>query len=167
MGADMSLRTLFRISVVLSPLLVICGVAWRSYITPRISGDWQTLLLWDGQGSWLLPDVQELGAAASAAWLVLAIAALVTLLAIQAGLFFFRGWARTAYLVTMVLYIIAAPGFGLSINLPLESTFYELAALVDGFILTAAYFSPLRREFGKSRRIGRMWLQDPGPDALP
>ncbi len=51
MGADMSLRTLFRIGVVLSPLLLVCGVAWRVYITPRLPGDWQTLLLWDGLGS--------------------------------------------------------------------------------------------------------------------
>jgi hypothetical protein len=80
---------------------------------------------------------------------------IVAVVAIQIGLFLFRRWARTAYLVCTAVIIVMIPFGGLGIHLPVEAAIYEVVSIADGVILALAYFSPLRREFAKSRTRSR------------
>ena len=150
----MSLRTLFRVLVVLPPLLAVASLTYHCLAEPGLSEDWRAILAWNGDGGWLPSDSEEpLTFASTIAWLVVGISLVIALLAVQVGLFFFRAWARTANLVLTVVFLITVPFSGLSISLPLEAACYEAVSIADGFLLALAYFSPLRRQFAKKRSV--------------
>lgn len=148
----MSLQTFFRTVVVIHPLLIVAAIAYPHVAEPHLSENWRTILAWNGDGGWPASDFGDhLTFASAIAWLAVLITFLVALLAVQVGLFYFRAWARTTYLILTVVFLITAPLLGLAVFLPLEAALYEAVSFMDGFIIAAAYFSPLRREFARKR----------------
>ena len=105
--------------------LVAAAIAYNHFAEPGISEDWRTILAWNGDGGWPPSDFGEhLTSTSAIAWFVVLITFFAALLAIQVGLFFFRAWARTGYLIFTVVFLLCVPFFGLAIYLPVEALFY-------------------------------------------
>ena len=148
----MPLRTLFRVIVVLYPVLVAAAIAYQQLSEPYLSEDWRNILAWNGDGGWAPSDFAEgLTSASAIGWGILIITFVVVLFAVQVGLFCFRRWARTGFVALTLLLVVTVPFLGLSIYLPLDAAITELISISDGLIIALAYFSPLRREFAKAR----------------
>ena len=147
----MPLRTLFRTLVVLSPVLVAIAIAYHHFAEPQLSDDWRTIVARSGDGGWPSHAGARFASASDTVWLVLLVSLILAAFAVQVGLFFFRAWARAIYVVLTLAFLVTVPFSGLSISLPLEAALYEAVSIADGLIIALAYFSPLRREFTKSR----------------
>jgi glucan phosphoethanolaminetransferase (alkaline phosphatase superfamily) len=161
----MSLKSLFRTLVVVVPLLAIAALNYSYLAVPSLSDDWQTLLQWNGDGGWVPEDFSDQQTMTPAIiWAVIFGALVIAIILIQAGLFLFKSWARTANLIVTVLSILCVPFLGLAVYLPIEATLLELAAMAHYFIISLSYFSPLRREFTKKRKTS---LKSPAPSSPP
>jgi len=150
----MSASTVFRMSVVLSPLLAIAGVLYFLTTSPHLSTEWQTLLEWSGDGAMIfLNEVPEnpspIDITIASAFALILIAIVIN----QIALFFYRSWARTVYLWANIAGFALTPFLGLSIALPLETLFTEMSIFVSGITLALAYFSPVAEKFRRPRQL--------------
>src|SRR5688572_14491873 len=98
----MSPIAVFRCSLVLSPAAAAAGAVYALAAASRFSQDWQDLLAWNGDGSWLpLDESQEIGGVLLL--LAGAFAALVAAVANQVAMFFFWPPSRHIYALLCVI----------------------------------------------------------------
>jgi hypothetical protein len=63
------------------------------------------------------------------------------------GLLFFKPWARTGSLLTTVIAVVFYPFLGPTVMSGSAMLFSEVAAILWGSVLSAAYFSSLSHRF--------------------
>ena len=79
----------------------------------------------------------------------------VSWLVAAAGLLFFQNWARHTYLALSVLGLVTDPLSGFMMQTPIDRVFNTTNSLLDGAILTLAYFSPTALFFRKTSPSAR------------
>ena len=146
----MNTQTLFRTLLVASPVLGILSVCYGIFAPAGFSQDWQDLITWSGDDSWIVDfEAPELSLkfVLSVALILLFI---VTAIFTQIGLFLYWPPARPIYL-TLCLFSFGLTALGgLVVSPPLESLGLELCTFIDGMILAFAYFSPIAEKFRRS-----------------
>lgn len=71
-------------------------------------------------------------------------------LIISIGLFLFNIWARTAFFYLTIATIIITPFLGASVMIKYDLMLSQIVTLLDGVILSMAYFTSISDEFKKS-----------------
>jgi hypothetical protein len=142
----MSPVAIFRWSLVLSPAAAAAGAVYSLAAASRFSQDWQDVLAWNGDGSWLpLDESQEIGGVLLL--LAGAFAVLVAALANQVAMFFFWPPSRLIYAFLCAIGFVLTPALGLTVQPPLETLGYELSAFIAGVTLVMAYLPPVSERF--------------------
>ncbi len=143
----MSPITVFRWSLVLSPAAAIAGAIYSLLAFSHFSQDWQDLITWNGDGSWIpMDDSVELGASELlfiGAFLTFALAAIAN----QIAMFFFWPPSRHIYAIVWVIGYGLTLGLGLAVQPPLETVGYQLSAFIGGVTLAMAYLPPVADRF--------------------
>lgn len=96
------------------------------------------VLAWGGYGS-IITYPQWLGWVLTFVWIPIAI-----------GMVFFYPIARKVYVLLTVVFIVMNPLSGLMVLTGLQAMVYEITTLLDGAILTMAYFTSINEEFKKN-----------------
>lgn len=96
----------------------------------------------------LTADSVAMGYAMVAVLPYLLIAMLGVQVAVIAGLFLFKRWARSLSLWLTVAGLLLVPFAGATLAWGLESALWEASTLLWGAILVVAYWSPVRAAFG-------------------
>jgi hypothetical protein len=133
------MRQTFRIAV-----LIVCGIELILRAIPSAlwnAEGYAELLKFDGYGArlMLIHPVYD--------WLPLAVFVIAVI-----GLFAFKNWGRYTFLGLWLLMTLGTLLFGVRVVAPLISFLSIVASTLDGFILYAAFFSPLRVEFAGSQK---------------
>ena len=63
------------------------------------------------------------------------------------GLFFFKMWARTFYLVLILFSVISTPIWGFTVAPPIDNVLGYIISLSDGAILAIAYLTKIGSKF--------------------
>lgn len=141
----MTHKTVFRLLAALSLVAAIASGMMAAY-PGDISGDWQTVLEWHGDGSYLSPVLDNTFASGVGQLaLVLGLFAVAT----QIGIFLFWRFARPSYAVLTAFLILFTLFSGLSVMTPTEAALFELSLLLDGAVLAMSYLSPIKAHFQK------------------
>lgn len=149
----MSPCAIFRCSLVLSPAVGVAGGIYSLVAASHFSQDWQDLLAWNGDGSWLpLDESQEIGGVLLL--LAGAFAVLIAALANQIAMFFFWPPSRHIYAFLCVIGFVLSLSLGLTVQPPLETLGYELSAFIAGVSLAMAYLPPVSERFTRGGAIG-------------
>ncbi|MEZ5452461.1 MAG: hypothetical protein R3E93_06510 [Thiothrix sp.] len=67
------------------------------------------------------------------------------------GMWLFKFWAKTLYMIIMVVSIPLYPWFGVIIMTPWESLFNDSILLIDGILISMMFSSPVREAFTKKQ----------------
>ncbi len=129
------MKKLFRILLIISTLTYIVYLTAPYFDKYYLDQGTRDLLQWTGYQS-VLEIPNWLLSISSFFWLPLAI-----------GLWFFNSLVRKIYLIYTLLFLFLNPLLGLFIASGFEMFFFQATTLLDGVILTMAYFTSLDDEF--------------------
>ena len=137
----MSARNLFRCLVAVALILGVAPMIALQF-PGEIPEEWQTLLEWHGNGG-ILENVME------NYWLLFGVGVPVVLLVIatQIGMFLFWRPARPAYAAITAASVLLTSFGGISVMLPVEAAFVELALLLEGAVVALSYSQPFSSYF--------------------
>lgn len=146
-----SLISLFRLTLFLSPLFAILSCVYTYVATPQFSQEWKDLLEWSGDGfAFGILDSGKL-TFPKVAFAVGGLLFFLAVVANQVALFFFWRPSRTGFLILSIIGFGLIPFMGLQVVPPWEAFFYELSVFLSGVTLALAYFSPLSVKFEKQK----------------
>ena len=137
---------IFRVTLILGPLLAGAAAAYNWVASPGFSQEWQDALTWSGEGGIFPMNEEELTAATLMAAAQVGGFALIAL-ANQVALFFYWGPSRIIYLILCLLGFGVTPFLGLVVQTPLEALLYDLSLFTSGMTLALAYFSAVAKRF--------------------
>ena len=114
---------------------------FRDFYWEYFDENTRTLLGADGFGS-IIPATEYLF------WIVIAVS-----LICYAGLFFFQYWAVWLLLILdVVVLMFLAPFGGVEVSAPIERIAKTIFLMIDGSLITFAFFSELKMQFQSSKR---------------
>jgi len=146
----MKLTTLFRASLIASFLIGILSVASMFLTVPLLPPELQSYL--ENEDA-ILSLTENLSPAVLKSMLVAAIgivlAILIGTVTITVGLYFWRRWARSLYLITTILFLLSSIFLGPVVLSGPTEFLYGIGYMLTGFILALAYFSPVAEKFRK------------------
>ena len=145
-----SLRAVFRSLVIASFILPFIGVGYEFAVTSELSADEQVLLQWSGHSGVFesISDDETFGGDVAVGIGIIAL--LLGLLAVQIGLYCFRYWARTWWVITAIVFLPASLFFGWNISLPFTQFCFDVSMAMSGGILALIYASPLSHSFARN-----------------
>lgn len=145
-------RNVFRAVVALSLALSVAGALAALFPGP-MSQDWETILLWHGQGGITdrLDERLPESVAGRVTLVALSLGVLGYVAAVVVGLFFFKRFARFGFVCVCALHLAVVPFDGIVVMTPLEAALLELALLLDGVIVAMSYLPPIAYEFDAQR----------------
>jgi|GEM_PF-1098568 len=152
-----ALRRLFRFMVIGCWLVTVVTIILSMLLYQHAPQEWLELKQHQGQGSksWSF----MLGIKSSFALFLFTTAMLVlsvSLCIANIGMLFFKRWARTLFLWSLVLYFIGCLISGLQVLLPWESAMLALSYMLAGAIAAMSYYSPLYALFDANGRMDEM-----------
>jgi hypothetical protein len=142
----MQLKYLYRLFLLIPFLAVAAGFSVGHY-PGEISADWKTVLEWHGDGDLLYNISIPESLWGRALMIAICIAILVALIVSTVGMFLFWRFARSWYLVLTVVLLLSLPFSGLTVYLPLQEFFNQIALMFEGAAIAMAYFSPIKSHF--------------------
>lgn len=143
----MSPTTIFRWTLVLSPAIAVVGGVYSLVAASHFSQDWQDLIAWNGDGSWLPMEAPEEVGGNELLMVGALLAFLVVAVANQIAMFFFWSPSRHTYAVLCVIGFSLTLALGLTVQPPLETLCYGLSEFVAGVTLAMAYLPPVAERF--------------------
>lgn len=140
---------LFRVTVVLGPLLAVGGIVYSVLAASSFPAEWQEALKLAGDGGILPIEEDQLTAGHAVVGLQFVAFALIAL-ANQVALFLFWGPSRFIYLLLSLIGFAVLPLLGFVVQPPIEALLFNLSLFFSGMTLALAYFSPAATRFNKS-----------------
>jgi len=136
---------IFRVSVIVAPLIAIITLFYSVFAVLGFSQEWQDILTWSGDEG-LLSEGGEFKLPENIIWIFLT-GFLMVAMGNQIALFFYWKPSRLIYFVVTILSFIIIPFCGLTVSPPLETLGFELSNYISAITLTLAYFSPVAARF--------------------
>lgn len=148
MRADTLYRTLIVASLVLTPIYIIY-VYWETSFLPD---HWQSTMEMHGDSAILLTDQFFINNPnLSIVFFVLLLLCWSILLMCM---FFYVRYSREVFLAVLIIATLLLPFYGLNVISPIEMFLSYLEPIMDGMIITLAYFSPIKDRFGVTPENG-------------
>ncbi len=143
----MSPISVFRWSLVLSPAVGIAGMVYTHLAFSHFSQDWQDLIAWSGNGSWLPDEASEEIDGVTLLMVGGLLSFALAAVANQIAMYFFWPPSRHIYSLFCVIGYPLTLGLGLTVLPPVEMLSYELSAFIAGVTLAMAYLPPVADRF--------------------
>jgi len=152
--------TIYRLSLVIAPLLAILGVIYTEIAQDGFSQDWRDLLSWSGDGGVFNVVYDESGEIIDSNE-ILTIVTFVILFVMgginQIAMFFFWKPSRHIFSILCVFGFVATPCLGLLVSPPIENLLMELSLFISGVTLALCYFSdPIVNRFISTKNVEKM-----------
>lgn len=132
------MKKLFRILVIVSTVFYIVWFFSPYFYHLYLSDEVINVIAYTGYGS-ILPNGPY-------TYIPIFIISMV----IAIGLYLFKPWARTSFVVLYAIFILASPFWGLNIQSGLDVMIGTIATLSDGALIGLMYFSTIGNEFNRT-----------------
>ncbi len=142
----MNIKTVFRLILISSLLFEILSIL-PQYFSPLIKNEnVKSLHEWNGYGG--IFEISHLESILIISFVVIAILMVISFI----GVFLFKKWARTLYVILTISLYMTLPFWGITIYLPWEDFFHEIATILGGVVFAMMYLEPISSEFNKKSR---------------
>jgi len=131
----MNSHFLFRKLVLLSFAIYVVYFFLSDFHQHIYSSDEMELLAWNGLGA-------TLGSVVAFPYVLGVAYTIITM-----GLFFYKAWARTGFMLIVIINGFSAVFAGISVSGGWDSMLGYFLAIIDGFLLAMVYLTPLVAEF--------------------
>lgn len=135
----MPITALFRTILIAGLITAIIGVVAGTTLTDTLPTILQEYLI--------QVDNKAISDSTAIMVFIVAISILILLIVSTIGLWKFKNWARSIYIVATVAYLPLYPALGPVVMNPWEAMFGDITLILEGILIAMMFFSPIHEKF--------------------